>query len=336
MAAIMKPKDTLMASSSTRTTTPTARTNRSNHTGHTSDMRSYVDGHAPNLTASEAHTFTHNGHTLTWQEHSSGDHTLIFFHGWSIGQTSWKLFMPSFTHLGRCVTIDLPYHHPATAPTDGRPFTQEEFIELEARAVKHICGDGPVTLIGHSAGGIAALGAAYLLGEQVKQVVTVSSVVWGHFTGIVRSTKALLEGNFRNSFKSVWRMSHQGPWMLMLGLSSFVHQQPAFWGNQLAWQMCDEIHTWYHHHSVDHLETFLDMLFHSDIRPILPMLQTPVLVINGAYDPVVSPQQSYWLAEHLPNAELRDFDQTGHIPQLESPRAFERVMLEWLEPRIAS
>src|SRR5512139_3014391 len=101
-------------------------------------------------------TFTHDGHTLTWEEHSPGDHTLLMLHGWSASRLWWWRLIECLRGTGRCVTLDLPGHYPAQAPPDFR-LTQEQSIDLETAAVRHICGGRPVTLIGHSTGGLVSL-----------------------------------------------------------------------------------------------------------------------------------------------------------------------------------
>ncbi|MEI8167322.1 MAG: alpha/beta fold hydrolase [Chloroflexales bacterium] len=106
------------------------------------------------------HTFTHAGHTLTWEEHSPGEHTLIFIHGYSANRTIWLREVRRLACLGRCVTLDLPGHYPAQPPHGYAKLTQEELLDLETRAVKAIIGAGTCTLIGHSTGGLVALGVA--------------------------------------------------------------------------------------------------------------------------------------------------------------------------------
>ncbi len=276
-------------------------------------------------------TFEYDGHTLSWEEHSPGDHTLLFIHGWSVGRASWKPVLKYFSDMGRCVTIDLPGHYPATVPLEYYDLSQEQLIAMETAAVKHICGDQPVTIIGHSAGGLSALGIAKQLPYQVKRVVSINSVVWGQFTGIVKTALWMINNNLYSSFKSVWDFILEDPWNMMNGLSFFVHKQDAFWSNPIAWNVCRDVYAWYHLHSLHNLTVFLQMLGRCDIRSLINALSVPVLVIVGEKDPVVEPAQSYWLVDHLPNTTLRVFEETGHIPQIEAPVTFEHVVRDWLE-----
>jgi pimeloyl-ACP methyl ester carboxylesterase len=274
-------------------------------------------------------TVEYAGHTLTWEEHSPGEHTFLFLHGWSVGRRTWEPVLEPYKHLGRCVTLDLPGHYPATVPPEYH-LSQEQLIDLETYAVRQICGDGPVTLIGHSAGGLVSLCIAARLPHQVRRVVGINSVVWREFSGIVRSTQWLLRNGMYPTFENIWKLTLQDPWTLMNGLSFFVYRQDTFWKNDLAWRLCQDVHEWYQCHSLKNLAVFLEFLDTCDIRPVITSVDVPVLVMVGDRDPVLPPIQSFWLAEHLPHVDLRVFEQTGHIPQIEAPKAFTHVMLDWL------
>ncbi len=274
-------------------------------------------------------TFAYAGHTLTWEEHSSGEHTLLFIHGWSVGRSTWKPVIERMTHLGRCVTLDLPGHYPATVPPNYH-LTQEDLIDLEAHAIEHISQGRPVTLIGHSAGGLVSLGVANRMPHLVDSIISINSVVWGEFRGIVQTTLWLLRNGMYPAVETIWDLTLQDPWSLMNGLSFFVHRQDDFWNNNLAWRVCNEVHQWYHLHSLRDLCVFLHMLDTCDIRSLITTLPVPVLVVVGEHDPVLPPKQSYWLADNLPNVDLCIFERTGHIPQVEAPVTFERVISEWL------
>ncbi|MEZ4830421.1 MAG: alpha/beta hydrolase [Caldilineaceae bacterium] len=64
--------------------------------------------------------------------------------------------------------------------------------------------------------------------------------------------------------------------------------------------------------------------------PQIPLLDLPVLVLNGAEDSLVPVEDSRRLAEELPNAELAVLPSCGHLPQEECPQAFEAAVAEWL------
>jgi pimeloyl-ACP methyl ester carboxylesterase len=275
-------------------------------------------------------TIYHAGHTLTWEEYSPGDHTLIFLHGYSASRRSWSSVLPHFAPLGRCITLDLPGHYPAQVPNDYDHLTQDQLLELETNAVQHICPTGSITLIGHSTGGLVALGVASRLPDRVKRVISIDGVVWGPLTGLLGFAHFLLRHNLYPMFWALWRYTQIAPWAMMTGVSYYVHRQIDHYRNPLTWQLCYESHPWYRHQRPLSLAALLCMLEVSDIRPLIKDLPTPVLALTGDRDPVVPREQAQWLAHNLPRANLRIFGKTGHVPQLEMADDCLRLMLDWL------
>lgn len=56
----------------------------------------------------------------------------------------------------------------------------------------------------------------------------------------------------------------------------------------------------------------LDYLLHTDLRPAVPSIQLPVLLLHGDEDRIIPPQASEWLAQHLPQAAVRNVPSQGH------------------------
>ena len=66
----------------------------------------------------------------------------------------------------------------------------------------------------------------------------------------------------------------------------------------------------------------------TDLRPRLPSLRLPVLVVNGAYDMSLKPGRE--TASLIPAAEHRVLNNTGHCCNIEDPAAFDAVAIEFL------
>lgn len=58
----------------------------------------------------------------------------------------------------------------------------------------------------------------------------------------------------------------------------------------------------------------LDLLGHVDLRPQVPRIAQPALVITGQNDRVTSPAAARWLAGALPDARLVEVARAGHAP----------------------
>ncbi len=275
-------------------------------------------------------TLLYRGHALTWEEHTSGDHTYIFIHGYSASQRAWVRDVDLFAPLGRCVTLDLPGHYPAQAPPNYQVLTQDELLDMETEAVRQIANGRPVTLVGHSTGGLVALGVAARLPGQVQRVVSIDGVVWGPLTGLLDVAHRLLRNGLYPAFWALWRFTQIAPWAMMVGLSFYAHDLPAHWRNGVAWEVCRHSHAGYKRQAIWNLSRLINTLEVCDLRPLVPDIAAPVLVQTGAHDPVVPPEQAHWLAEHLPDATLQVFANAGHLPHVEQRAAWERMTLGWL------
>ena len=273
---------------------------------------------------------TYAGHTLTWNEYSSGDHTFIFINGYSGSRRIWRYELELLESFGRCITLDLPGHYPAKVPANFDRLSQEQLIELETYAAKHIVGDGQVTLIGHSTGGLAALGVAANLPEQVNRVICIDPVVWGPLTGLIGFAHRLLGRGLYQVFRVLWGITQTTPSTFMMGLSFYVCDRMTLWRNERAWNICRYSYPWYRQHNMWNLAMVVNMLAVCDIRLLLSTVTMPVLVMTGDRDPVVPPTQAYWLADHLPDATLHVFEKTGHLPHIEQYLEWERVAVDWL------
>ncbi len=275
-------------------------------------------------------TFAYAGHSLTWEIHSPGEHTFVFLHGLYGARAMWRATIEGLRDLGRCVTLDLPGHYPAQTPPDYASLSPEFLIDIEVQAIKHICGDQPVTLIGHSTGGLVALGVAARLPQQVRRVISIGGVVWGPLIGIIGTCQWLLRQRLYPACWLLWWLSQRSPWFMFQGARSYVYDFRQFSRNPTALRICRDWYPDYRRQSPANWAILLRMLETCDMRPLLRGVATPVLAITGANDPVVPPEQAHWLDNHLPNATLRVFRHIGHVPQIEQSTEWERIVREWL------
>ena len=67
-----------------------------------------------------------------------------------------------------------------------------------------------------------------------------------------------------------------------------------------------------------------------DILDQLAEVEVPTLIVWGRNDHVVPPQDAIGFAQRLRNSWTVIFDDTGHVPQLERPVRFNRVLETFL------
>lgn len=69
---------------------------------------------------------------------------------------------------------------------------------------------------------------------------------------------------------------------------------------------------------------------HFDLRPLLPRLTMPTLVITGAEDFITGPSPAQELAHGIPEPEVAILPDTGHFVFVEAPDAFREAVLSFL------
>lgn len=62
----------------------------------------------------------------------------------------------------------------------------------------------------------------------------------------------------------------------------------------------------------------------------LGAVKTPTLVVCGTDDPSAAPGESRHVASLFPNGSYDDFPGAKHLPNVEQPEAFNRVLLNWI------
>ncbi|MDF1593415.1 MAG: alpha/beta fold hydrolase [Desulfobacterales bacterium] len=70
-----------------------------------------------------------------------------------------------------------------------------------------------------------------------------------------------------------------------------------------------------------------------DFRAQLPSIKSPALVVCGADDPGAPPEESRQIAGLLPNARYEEIADARHLPNVEHPGVFNRLLRDWLKSR---
>jgi proline iminopeptidase len=68
-----------------------------------------------------------------------------------------------------------------------------------------------------------------------------------------------------------------------------------------------------------------------DLRPALPRVTAPTLVLAGGEDFILGPTACREVAEGIANARLEVFEGVGHMPWVEAPEAFAAAVAEFVD-----
>jgi pimeloyl-ACP methyl ester carboxylesterase len=71
-------------------------------------------------------------------------------------------------------------------------------------------------------------------------------------------------------------------------------------------------------------------LLRDDVRPLLPQIASPTLLVWGRLDPMTPLAQGEEMARLIPGAQLMVFDDAAHMPMVDRPERFNREVLQFL------
>ena len=68
-----------------------------------------------------------------------------------------------------------------------------------------------------------------------------------------------------------------------------------------------------------------------DSTPTLPTIQVPTLVVHGGQDSLIPLAEAQTMQQAIPNAHLEVIAESGHLPTLEAPQAYNQVIRQFLK-----
>jgi pimeloyl-ACP methyl ester carboxylesterase len=109
----------------------------------------------------------------------SGSKTVVFVHGWTCDESSWREQVRVFAKKYRVITLDLPGHGKSGSPANG-PLTMELFAK-SIEAVRVDAKAGKIVLVGHSMGTPVIRQYARMYPANVAGMVPVDGIL--HLSG---------------------------------------------------------------------------------------------------------------------------------------------------------
>ncbi|HSF01784.1 MAG TPA: alpha/beta hydrolase [Solirubrobacterales bacterium] len=263
------------------------------------------------------------GAGVNYVELGSGDGVpVVFVHGLSGSWQNWLENIPHFAREHRVLALDLPGFGHSPMPA------WEISIERYGRLLHDFCetlGVRDCAVVGNSMGGFISAEAASAEPGRFEKLVLVSAAGVSH----VRMRRQPAETAARMATAAA-------PLLLKLqerGMRRPRIRQAIFKGL-------------FQHPEALRRELLLEQFQNGAGRPgFLPALQglvgydildqlteveVPTLIVWGRNDRVVPPQDAVGYGQRLRNSQTVIFDDTGHLPQLERPVRFNRLLEAFL------
>lgn len=235
-------------------------------------------------------------YTIHWLEAGEADDVLVLLHGLSGSGRWWARNVPGLSRRHRVMIPDLVGY--GRTPLAGRVPSLPQMADLLASWLE-VLGLAAVDVAGHSMGGQVAIHFAAHHPERVRRLVLVDAA------GIPRPVTPRHVARFAMEIAPLWR------W----GDPSFL---PTIVGD--AWTAGPRT-----------LFRSIAHIVRDDVRPLLGSIRAPTLVVWGEGDTWVPLAHALKLRRAIPDASLVVLRGAAHMPMVDRPEAFNRLVLRFLE-----
>ena len=248
---------------------------------------------------------------------------LLFVHGLSGCWQNWLENIPHFARTHRVVALDLPGFGASPMP----PW--EITIPAYGRFVRDFCerlGIDRCSIVGNSMGGFIASEVAITEPERVDDLTLVSAagITWAR----ARREPAVMAARVgRAAMPALLKLQTSSMRRQRLRRSAFqgVFFDPNGLRREMLWENFVPAMK-----SPGYFDAMRNLVGY-DIRDRLEEIGVPTLIVWGRNDRVVPVPAALSYKKRIgDNAELVIFDECGHVPQIERPVRFNRVLERFL------
>ena len=262
--------------------------------------------------------------------------TIILTHGWVMNHQEWAHLVTRLQDKFRLIAWDLPGLGKSTQPRDG-DYRLEKMAE-DLRAVVEFSGTKPVTLMGHSIGGMITLTLCrlfpHLLGSRVNKLILVHTT----YTNPLRTTA------WSTLYTALQKPVIEPLLYLQIAISPFVWLMTwmSYWNGS--------VHSSTMRNGFSRAASRSKLNFAADFTPYaspavlargglsmlqydatatLPKINVPVLLIAADKDPLTTAEASEYMRTALPSAKLLTMHPAKHFGMLEYDLQFANAVKEF-------
>jgi pimeloyl-ACP methyl ester carboxylesterase len=263
-----------------------------------------------------------DGHEMTYVDLGEGDGpAIVFVHGLGGNWQNWLENLPRAAQERRAIAMDLPGFGVSPMPVE------ELSIRFYARLIDGLLeqlGVDSAVLVGNSMGGFIVAESAINHPERVDRIVLAAAAGISSTSRSRHPTLTMFRISGVISSAALARRHHviARPRLRHVILSS-VMRHPS-------WMRPDILHEIMPGSNAPGFMSALDALLDYDFTNSLPEVQAPALLIWGREDMIVPVADADEYERLLPDARKVVFDETGHVPMLERPGAFNDCLMEFV------
>lgn len=254
---------------------------------------------------------TIGGIEMAYEDHGTGLPCLLV-HGFPFDHRQWRAQLEGLADAARWIVPDLRGHGSSAAPPP--PYRMSDFAE-DLRGLLDRLGIDRVVLGGLSMGGYIALAFAERYPERLRGLV-------------LMATRAEDDPDTARQQRMETAARARTGGAALIGAEMLDR---ILGGRDVDPQLVEAIRTMILGTSVEGLVGSLEgMAMRADATPWLASIECPTLVVVGTEDQLTPPSCARHLAASIPDAELLEVPEAGHVVALERPEivnpAIERLL----------
>lgn len=225
---------------------------------------------------------------------------IIILHGWTKNLDKWKEFLGALEKKG--IKPDLP-KIPGLTESLEKIWNLSDYVNWLKNIVDK--ENDKVILIGHSNGGRIALAFTNLFPEKVEKLILIDSAGIYHNELPLRIKRVV--------FKTLAKIGKK------VTASKFLEN--------LLYKIARESD--YKNANENVKQTMINLIT-SDLKTILPKIQTPTLIIWGGEDKIIPLSDGKLMHKFIKNSKLQIIEDAQHSPQFTNPERVAKIIYEYI------
>ena len=258
---------------------------------------------------------TRDGVNVYYEELGAGDPTLVFLHPWSTNHFIWANQLQVFSTSHRCITVDHRGHGHSDKPEGGYAIGE---MAADVVAILDQCGVDKAVLIGNSIGGMVAMQTSLDAPDRVIANLILSSgtnMAAGQPPEVAEAMQQDWRGVFSALLDSAVSAKSKAARPEILDFMDACFRNEANFTEGVFWSSVADPNG----------------VFNWNITEQLKDIKQPTLILAGTEDGATPVESNQLLADNIPNAEIKIYEEIGHFLQLENPQAFNSDLQGFLQ-----
>jgi pimeloyl-ACP methyl ester carboxylesterase len=247
---------------------------------------------------------------------------VVFIHGLSGCWQNWLENIPFFARGHRVIAMDLPGFGSSDLPNEDISIPgYGRFVDAFLESIGVECA----AIIGNSMGGFIAAETAIAVPHRIERLVLVSAA-GGYLPTRVRDRLGLTAFRVSAPFTPAV-IARREELMRRPRLRSSMLLSVVRYPSRISPELVYEVTSGA---GKPGFLSALKALASYDFRDRLPSIEDPTLIVWGRNDRIVSVKGADVYERLIPGSRKVIFEQTGHVPMLERPARFNKVVSEFL------